>query len=145
MRKRLVQVTFMRYFSERFRVVETGAKSDGEVVRKRKLDVFKKILKLALEDQSVKACEQAFKAYKAHKMELHKDTSMMMELNSKEEKEEHAMEVDGEKENESSGCCGEECGKTQHQAPQKTMRLKLRRELQRLSRDGVSALPQRRT
>ena len=77
----------------------------------------KKILKLALEDQSVKACEQAFKAYKAHKMELHKDTSMMMELNSKEEKEEHAMEVDGEKENESSGCCGGGCGKTQHQAP----------------------------
>ncbi len=77
----------------------------------------KKILKLALEDQSVKACEQAFKAYKAHKMELHKDTSMMIELNSKEEKEEHAMEVDGEKENESSGCCGGGCGKTQHQAP----------------------------
>ena len=77
----------------------------------------KKILKLALEDQSVKACEQAFKAYKAHKMELHKDTSIMMELNSKEEKEEHAMEVDGEKENESSGCCGGGCGKTQHQAP----------------------------
>ena len=77
----------------------------------------KKILKLALEDQSVKTCEQAFKAYKAHKMELHKDTSMMIELNSKEEKEEHAMEVDGEKENESSGCCGGGGGKTQHQAP----------------------------
>ena len=128
-------------------MVETGAKSDGEVVRKRGLDVFQKILKLALEDQSVKACEQAFKAYKAHKMELHKDTSMMMELNSKEEKEEHAMEVDGEKENEdeSSGCCGGRVRQTQHQAPQKAMRLKLRRELQRLSRDGVSALPQRRT
>ena len=81
------------------------------------LTFSKKILKLALEDQSVKACEQAFKAYKAHKMELHKDTSMMIELNSKEEKEEHAMEVDGEKENESSGCCGGGCGKTQHQAP----------------------------
>ena len=44
-----------------------------------------------------------------------------------------------------AGVAGEGAAKRNTKPPQKAMRLKLRRELQRLSRDGVSALPQRRT
>jgi len=77
-----------------------------------------KVLKLALEDQSISVCEQAFKAYKVHKKERSEDTQTMMECSSNS-KEQNAMEVDGEKENENSGCCGGGCGKTQNQTDAK--------------------------
>ena len=75
----------------------------------------RKILKLALDDQSINACEQAFKAYKAHKKERSKDVPTAMECGGDSDTEQNAMEVDGEKENEGNGCCGGGCNKTQHQ------------------------------
>ena len=75
----------------------------------------RKILKLALDDQSINACEQAFKAYKAHKKERSKDAPTAMECGGDSDTEQNAMEVDGEKENEGDGCCGGGCNKTQHQ------------------------------
>ena len=96
-------------------MVETGAKGDGEVVCERKFDVFQEDFeKLALDDQSINACEQAFKAYKAHKKEQSKDVPTAMECGGDSDTEQNAMEVDGEKRTRQR-CCGGGCNKTQHQ------------------------------
>ena len=128
-------------------MVETGAKSDGEVVlSERKFDVFQEDFEISVRRSKYKRVRASVQsAYKAHKKEQSKDVPTAMECGGDSDTEQNAMEVDGEKENEDNGVVGEGATKRNTKNIQEATRLKQPRELQRLSRDGVSVPPPRRT